>query len=179
MSTTCLLTWCRDRIHVYLLIFSDDGWNISSSLWDKFSSSRHGSNTCRFCFIWWYSCVSSLFTLIFIVTYSILNVSWCIYFLICEASQFAPRLKGVLTRVLPILGNVKDIHRPIFANGMLTLLHLCYEVACDFFLLALQYFIECQESQGCFASSLTILLLKAQTGIAKMMGFDDNVGRWW
>lgn len=36
-----------------------------------------------------------------------------------EAFQFTPRLKGVLTRVLPILGNVKDIHRPIFANGML------------------------------------------------------------
>ncbi|KAG6401560.1 hypothetical protein SASPL_138420 [Salvia splendens] len=37
-----------------------------------------------------------------------------------DAIQFTPRLKGVLTRVLPILGNVKDIHRPIFANGMFT-----------------------------------------------------------
>ena len=34
-----------------------------------------------------------------------------------EALQFTPRLKGVLSRVLPILGNVRDIHRPIFANG--------------------------------------------------------------
>ncbi|KAK6126237.1 hypothetical protein DH2020_040009 [Rehmannia glutinosa] len=38
-----------------------------------------------------------------------------------DAFQFTPRLKGVLTRVLPILGNVKEIHRPIFANGMLSL----------------------------------------------------------
>ncbi|KAL0336932.1 UNVERIFIED_CONTAM: protein SHOOT GRAVITROPISM 6 [Sesamum calycinum] len=35
---------------------------------------------------------------------------------ISEALQFTPRLKGVLTRVLPILGSVKDIHRPVFAN---------------------------------------------------------------
>ncbi|XP_022767238.1 protein SHOOT GRAVITROPISM 6-like isoform X8 [Durio zibethinus] len=30
---------------------------------------------------------------------------------------FTPRLKGVLSRVLPILGNVRDAHRPIFANA--------------------------------------------------------------
>lgn len=35
-----------------------------------------------------------------------------------EALQFTPRLKGVLLRVLPILGNIRDVHRPIFANGM-------------------------------------------------------------
>lgn len=34
-----------------------------------------------------------------------------------EALQFTPRLKDVLLRVLPILGNVRDIHRPIFANA--------------------------------------------------------------
>ncbi|XP_010546529.1 PREDICTED: protein SHOOT GRAVITROPISM 6 isoform X2 [Tarenaya hassleriana] len=31
--------------------------------------------------------------------------------------MFTPRLKDVLSRVLPILGNVRDIHRPIFANA--------------------------------------------------------------
>ncbi|KAK9199079.1 hypothetical protein WN944_014266 [Citrus x changshan-huyou] len=35
-----------------------------------------------------------------------------------DALQFTPRLKGVLLRVLPILGNIRDVHRPIFANGM-------------------------------------------------------------
>ncbi|WRX23501.1 hypothetical protein QQP08_015988 [Theobroma cacao] len=34
-----------------------------------------------------------------------------------DAMQFTPRLKGVLSRVLPILGNVRDAHRPIFANA--------------------------------------------------------------
>ncbi|KAL5546037.1 hypothetical protein UlMin_005724 [Ulmus minor] len=34
-----------------------------------------------------------------------------------DALQFTPRLKGVLSRVLPILGTVRDIHRPIFANA--------------------------------------------------------------
>ncbi|KAK8708807.1 hypothetical protein V6N13_059844 [Hibiscus sabdariffa] len=34
-----------------------------------------------------------------------------------DALQFTPRLKGVLSRVLPILGNVRDVHRPIFANA--------------------------------------------------------------
>nr|GMC51013.1 protein SHOOT GRAVITROPISM 6 isoform X1 [Ipomoea batatas] len=40
-----------------------------------------------------------------------------------DALQFTPRLKGVLARVVPILGNVKEIYRPIFANG--SFLHLC------------------------------------------------------
>ncbi|MED6125911.1 Protein SHOOT GRAVITROPISM 6, partial [Stylosanthes scabra] len=31
--------------------------------------------------------------------------------------QFIPRWKGVLSRILPILGNVRDTHRPIFANA--------------------------------------------------------------
>ncbi|GAB2300651.1 Protein SHOOT GRAVITROPISM 6 [Dionaea muscipula] len=33
------------------------------------------------------------------------------------AMQFIPRLKAVLSRVLPVLGNVRDVHRPIFANA--------------------------------------------------------------
>ncbi|XP_039059136.1 protein SHOOT GRAVITROPISM 6-like isoform X1 [Hibiscus syriacus] len=34
-----------------------------------------------------------------------------------DAFQFTPRLKGVLSRVLPIIGNGRDSHRPIFANA--------------------------------------------------------------
>ncbi|KAM7255099.1 hypothetical protein ACFE04_020340 [Oxalis oulophora] len=34
-----------------------------------------------------------------------------------DALQFTPRFKGVLSRVLPILGNVREAHRPIFANA--------------------------------------------------------------
>ncbi|KAF3328265.1 protein SHOOT GRAVITROPISM 6 [Carex littledalei] len=34
-----------------------------------------------------------------------------------EALQFSSRLKDVLLRVLPILGSVRDAHRPIFANA--------------------------------------------------------------
>jgi hypothetical protein len=34
-----------------------------------------------------------------------------------EALQFSSRLKDVLLRVLPILGSVRDTHRPIFANA--------------------------------------------------------------
>ncbi|MQL94827.1 hypothetical protein Taro_027488, partial [Colocasia esculenta] len=34
-----------------------------------------------------------------------------------EALLFTPRLKDVLSRVLPILGNVRDSQRPIFANA--------------------------------------------------------------
>ncbi|GMH09863.1 hypothetical protein Nepgr_011704 [Nepenthes gracilis] len=34
-----------------------------------------------------------------------------------DALQFVPRLKAVLSRVLPILGNVRDVHRPNFANA--------------------------------------------------------------
>ncbi|KAH9326060.1 hypothetical protein KI387_006238 [Taxus chinensis] len=35
-----------------------------------------------------------------------------------EASKFTPRLKDVLSRVLPVLGNIKDAQRPIFANAI-------------------------------------------------------------
>ncbi|KAL8154351.1 hypothetical protein V2J09_012111 [Rumex salicifolius] len=31
--------------------------------------------------------------------------------------QFTPRLKAILSRVLPIIGNVRDVHRPVFANA--------------------------------------------------------------
>ncbi|KAK3013387.1 hypothetical protein RJ639_010056 [Escallonia herrerae] len=34
-----------------------------------------------------------------------------------DALQFTPRLKGVLSRVLPIIGNVRDAHRPIFSHA--------------------------------------------------------------
>lgn len=57
-----------------------------------------------------------------------------------EAIQFAPHLKGILARVLPILGNVRDIHRPVFANGMIyrfasMLLYFYYFlVSCIFYL---------------------------------------------
>ncbi|CAI9293983.1 unnamed protein product [Lactuca saligna] len=36
-----------------------------------------------------------------------------------NALQRTPRLKGVLSQVLPILGNVKDQHQPIFANDII------------------------------------------------------------
>jgi len=38
-----------------------------------------------------------------------------------EALQFTPRLKGVFSQVLPVLGNVQDDLRPIFANGVVNL----------------------------------------------------------
>ncbi|PQQ19778.1 protein SHOOT GRAVITROPISM 6 [Prunus yedoensis var. nudiflora] len=38
-------------------------------------------------------------------------------FAYADALQFTPRLKDVLSRVLPILGSVRDVHRPIFANA--------------------------------------------------------------
>ncbi|GER36839.1 ARM repeat superfamily protein [Striga asiatica] len=44
-----------------------------------------------------------------------------------DALQFTPRLKGVLTRVLPILGNVKDIHKPIFANAFKSWCQACWQ----------------------------------------------------
>ncbi|KAL2933424.1 Protein SHOOT GRAVITROPISM 6 [Bienertia sinuspersici] len=36
-------------------------------------------------------------------------------FAVTDALQFTPRLKAILSRVLPILGSIRDIHRPIFA----------------------------------------------------------------
>ncbi|CAN1275901.1 Protein SHOOT GRAVITROPISM 6 [Linum perenne] len=34
-----------------------------------------------------------------------------------DALQFIPRLKAVLSRILPLLGNVREVHRSIFANA--------------------------------------------------------------
>ncbi|KZV15223.1 protein SHOOT GRAVITROPISM 6, partial [Dorcoceras hygrometricum] len=48
-----------------------------------------------------------------------------------DAFQFTPRLKGVLMRVLPILGNVKDIHRPIFANAFKSWCQACLQYSVD------------------------------------------------
>ncbi|KAL2487315.1 Protein SHOOT GRAVITROPISM 6 [Abeliophyllum distichum] len=44
-----------------------------------------------------------------------------------DVFQFTPRLKGVLKRVLPILGNVKDMHRPIFANAFKCWCEACWQ----------------------------------------------------
>ncbi|PIN14746.1 hypothetical protein CDL12_12622 [Handroanthus impetiginosus] len=49
-----------------------------------------------------------------------------------DAFQFTPRLKGVLKRVLPILGNVKDIHRPIFANAIKSWCQACWQYSVDY-----------------------------------------------
>ncbi|PSS04621.1 Protein SHOOT GRAVITROPISM like [Actinidia chinensis var. chinensis] len=54
-----------------------------------------------------------------------------------DALQFTPRLKGVLSRVLPILGNVRDIHRPIFANAFKCWCQACWQYGVDFPLLSL------------------------------------------
>ncbi|KAL0316187.1 UNVERIFIED_CONTAM: protein SHOOT GRAVITROPISM 6 [Sesamum radiatum] len=51
---------------------------------------------------------------------------------ISEALQFTPRLKGVLTRVLPILGSVKDIHRPVFANAFKSWCQACWQYGVDY-----------------------------------------------
>ncbi|XAR69166.1 hypothetical protein NMG60_11000655 [Bertholletia excelsa] len=48
-----------------------------------------------------------------------------------DAIQFAPRLKGVLSRVLPILGNVRDAHRPIFANAFKCWCQACCQYSVD------------------------------------------------
>lgn len=49
-----------------------------------------------------------------------------------DALQFTPRLKGVLSRILPILGNVKDVHRPIFANAFKCWCEACLLYGVDF-----------------------------------------------
>ncbi|XP_058207900.1 protein SHOOT GRAVITROPISM 6 isoform X3 [Rhododendron vialii] len=54
-----------------------------------------------------------------------------------DALQFTPRLKGVLSRVLPILGNVRDAHRPIFANAFKCWCQACWQYGVDFPLLSL------------------------------------------
>ncbi|PSS32865.1 Protein SHOOT GRAVITROPISM like [Actinidia chinensis var. chinensis] len=54
-----------------------------------------------------------------------------------DALQFTPRIKGVLSRVLPIVGNVRDIHRPIFANAFKCWCQACWQYGVDFPLLSL------------------------------------------
>ncbi|KAL4592110.1 hypothetical protein LXL04_005094 [Taraxacum kok-saghyz] len=49
-----------------------------------------------------------------------------------DALQFTPRLKGVLSRVLPILGNVKDQHRPIFANAFRCWCQACWQYSVEY-----------------------------------------------
>ncbi|KAL5709726.1 Protein SHOOT GRAVITROPISM 6 [Ranunculus cassubicifolius] len=49
-----------------------------------------------------------------------------------EALQFAPRLKDVLSRILPILGNVKDSQRPIFANAFKCWCQAVWQYRLDF-----------------------------------------------
>lgn len=54
---------------------------------------------------------------LWVIAISLFNERFCTFIFLNQALQFTPRLKGVLSRVLPILGNVRDVHRPIFANG--------------------------------------------------------------
>ncbi|GAY62685.1 hypothetical protein CUMW_219810 [Citrus unshiu] len=49
-----------------------------------------------------------------------------------DALQFTPRLKGVLLRVLPILGNIRDVHRPIFANAFKCWCQAAWQYSVDF-----------------------------------------------
>ncbi|GJV24729.1 protein shoot gravitropism 6 isoform X1 [Tanacetum coccineum] len=49
-----------------------------------------------------------------------------------DALQFTPRIKGVLSRVLPILGNVRDQHRPIFANAFKCWCQACWQYSVEF-----------------------------------------------
>ncbi|XP_041024886.1 protein SHOOT GRAVITROPISM 6 isoform X2 [Juglans microcarpa x Juglans regia] len=46
--------------------------------------------------------------------------------------MFTPRLKGVLSRVLPILGNVRDPYRPIFANAFKCWCQAVWQYSVDF-----------------------------------------------
>ncbi|KAJ8622795.1 hypothetical protein MRB53_031324 [Persea americana] len=49
-----------------------------------------------------------------------------------EVLQFTPRLKSVLSRILPILGNVKDSQRPIFANAFKCWCQAAWQYSRDF-----------------------------------------------
>lgn len=111
-------------------VVEDDGRNISSFGRAQFSFTSYGSNSSRFCFFWWFVTNNFFFFLLFVVCccnfqnlmftillFSCLFNMFFVILLSTKALQFTPRLKGVLSRVLPILGNVRDVHRPIFANG--------------------------------------------------------------
>lgn len=58
-----------------------------------------------------------------------------------EALQFTPRLKAVLARVLPILGNVRDVNRPVLANGMI--IFFCISLQVYNSLAVLCFFVIC------------------------------------
>ncbi|GAV58925.1 hypothetical protein CFOL_v3_02458 [Cephalotus follicularis] len=49
-----------------------------------------------------------------------------------DALQFTPLLKGVLSRILPVLGNVRDAHRPIFANAFKCWCQAAWQYTMDF-----------------------------------------------
>ncbi|XP_059462470.1 protein SHOOT GRAVITROPISM 6 isoform X2 [Corylus avellana] len=53
-------------------------------------------------------------------------------FATADVLQFTPRLKGVLSRVLPILGNVRDVHRPICANAFKCWCQAVWQYSVDF-----------------------------------------------
>ncbi|KAI5680712.1 hypothetical protein M9H77_01939 [Catharanthus roseus] len=53
-------------------------------------------------------------------------------FALIDAVQFTPRLKPVLARVLPILGNVRDAHRPIMANAFKCWCQACWQYSLDY-----------------------------------------------
>jgi hypothetical protein len=63
-----------------------------------------------------------------VVSNSVVNTDAFYFFLLISESNtallFIPRWKGVLSRILPILGNVRDMHRPTFANGVVISLSL-------------------------------------------------------
>ncbi|KOM29268.1 hypothetical protein LR48_Vigan641s005600 [Vigna angularis] len=49
-----------------------------------------------------------------------------------DPMQFIPRWKGVLSRILPILGNVREMHRPIFANAFKCWCQASWQYSIDF-----------------------------------------------
>lgn len=51
--------------------------------------------------------------------------------------QFTPRLKAVLSRILPLLGNVRDMHRAIFANAFKCWCEACWQYSVDFTLFSI------------------------------------------
>lgn len=117
LSSWFLILWSFPILSLILqLSVADDGRNIPPSFRVKFCSASHGSNSCSLCIIWWF--VFDLFanTLWAALTLLPKLLIWSMS-TIFEALQFTPHLKGVLAQVVPILGNVRDIHRPIFANG--------------------------------------------------------------
>lgn len=51
---------------IFLIDMTDDGRNISSSVWSGFSFTCYGSNSCRLCLIWWLISNSHLRSLSFV-----------------------------------------------------------------------------------------------------------------